>query len=204
MNRPAQSATHQSSHTEMNQAKFDAAYRGLTGIARKVFEATPIAEAWQTSQVCTEIRRLGHGGDFKTVQGCLNSLTLLGLVTERPRGMFMRRAIREALAVIPFAETVTVTSQEIIMETKPVIQVTPTTPRLNLETKALAAKIHVADPMERLTDLTRCVGRTLDDLKTMMDQLDGLAIEILDTVQKKEQELHKLRQLQDLLRSLKD
>lgn len=80
----------------MNAAKMKQVESGLTGIARKVLEATPIADAWQPHTIANEIKRMtGSAPEAKMVLGCLDSLRASGLVREQVRGKWIRVAIKD-------------------------------------------------------------------------------------------------------------
>lgn len=74
----------------MTPARQQALVRGLTTVARKVFDATPINEPWSASQIDAELRRIGTPKSIHMVTGCLNGLVKDGLVTEGPLRMFQR------------------------------------------------------------------------------------------------------------------
>lgn len=74
----------------MNNARIEALERGITGVARKVLEACPIAESWDAAQVSAELRRTSISVDHRTVTGCLRSLASSGLLRETERGKFIR------------------------------------------------------------------------------------------------------------------
>lgn len=75
----------------MNPTRYDALVDGLTAIAYKVFLVIPTDEAWPSKKVYSELLRSGASTrNLQIVEGCINSLVNIGLVKEKPRGMFMR------------------------------------------------------------------------------------------------------------------
>lgn len=91
----------------MNAARLKQVENGLSGIARKVLEAVPIADQWQAHTIANEIKRAtGSAPEIKIVNGCLESLKSSGLVREPTRGKWIRVSTKEhsdAEEVIPAA-----------------------------------------------------------------------------------------------------
>lgn len=80
----------------MNPARLKSMEAGLTGVARKVLDATPISEGWPASRIQSEIKRLTQSQvDNKTVLGCLAHLVEQGLVKELQHGCFQRERFKE-------------------------------------------------------------------------------------------------------------
>ncbi|WP_157669301.1 hypothetical protein [Chitinibacter sp. GC72] len=75
----------------MQRARFESIYRGLSNIARKVYDAVPIGDAWSKALITQEIRRVTKTStDARVIDGCLSSLVENGLVREPTRGAFVR------------------------------------------------------------------------------------------------------------------
>jgi len=80
---------------DMTPSKYKKTLDSQTAIARKIFECTPIAEAWSSNKIVSEMTRVyGTRTDLRTVEGCLDSLKNDGLVKEPERGAFQRVAPR--------------------------------------------------------------------------------------------------------------
>lgn len=79
----------------MTPSRYDSLLRDLTVICRKVFDATPIADAWQDGAIMAEMRRKGSNTEFSVIRGCLENLRKLGLVIETAPRTFQR--IREPI-----------------------------------------------------------------------------------------------------------
>lgn len=80
----------------VNAAKMKRVEDGLSGIARKVLEAVPIADQWQAHTIANEIKRAtGSAPEIKIVNGCLESLRSSGLVREPTRGKWIRVSTKE-------------------------------------------------------------------------------------------------------------
>lgn len=70
-----------------------------TTVAQKVFEAVPMQEAWPCHQIHGALQRTTRTTmDYKTFQGCLNTLKEAGLVHEPKMGFFERVKPREPMA----------------------------------------------------------------------------------------------------------
>ena len=61
-----------------------------TGVAKKVYGAVPINEAWPSKQIVMELSRQGQVRDFSIIEGCLNTLKEVGLIKETAPGHFQR------------------------------------------------------------------------------------------------------------------
>lgn len=80
----------------MNAARLKQVENGLSGIARKVLEAVPIADQWPAHTIANEIKRAtGSAPEIKIVNGCLESLRSSGLVREPTRGKWIRVSTKE-------------------------------------------------------------------------------------------------------------
>lgn len=78
----------------MTPARHAELIRSLTGISRKVYEATPIGDPWSVTTICSELYRQGTRTDLKVTAGCLASLKSDGLVREPLAGLFVRVPVR--------------------------------------------------------------------------------------------------------------
>lgn len=69
-----------------------------SAIAKKVFEVVPIQEAWTSQEVAGALQHQTRSSiQFRTLQGCLNTLKEAGLVSEPKPGHFQQVAPREVL-----------------------------------------------------------------------------------------------------------
>lgn len=78
----------------MTPGRFARLTQGLNGVARKVLEAVPIQEAWTAAQINTELHRVGARMDHQTLEGCLERLRRIKLVSEPAPGAFTRVPVR--------------------------------------------------------------------------------------------------------------
>ena len=147
-----------------------------TGVAKKVYGAVPINEAWPSKQIVMELSRQGQVRDFSIIEGCLNTLKEVGLIREVAPGHFQRVKPK------PIAE-----KEAEPMSTKP----------LNPPTKS-----EPTEPVDRLA----AIGTKLRDLsKTFLelaDDIDEAALAFEEKTSGNDEELAKLRQLKNVLKSL--
>lgn len=170
----------------MNEARFNAVYSGLTSIARKVYDATPIASEWTASAICAELRRNGINVNLKTVQGCLSSLIGSGLVDERKLGHFIRTPVRAAK---------TVTSE---MKTVHAMSAPQENLELPLNTKTPAART----PIDELAELMAEAEKISNDAKKLAENIIVVGSRVEEQMAKDRSDLARLRQLQNLLKEL--
>lgn len=147
-----------------------------TGVAKKVYGAVPINEAWPSKQIVMELSRQGQVRDFSIIEGCLNSLKDVGLIREVAPGHFQR--VKPKPTTEKEAEPMT---------TKPL-----TTPTKNEPT----------EPVDRLA----AIGTKLRGLSQMFlelaDDIDEATLAFEEKASGNDEELAKLRQLKGLLKSL--
>lgn len=168
----------------MNAAKLAEAERTVSIQARKVLEATPLAEIWTIKQVCSELGRRGVRMDVETVAGCLASLKDDGLVREHRRGEFQRISAKApVLAAVPAAQT------------EPAQAATPAA-------SAPAAAPVRGDTLAKIAGLAASLRDAAHQLLSEAQLLDDIAIEVEERIAAVGAESDKLRQLQQLLRSI--
>ena len=147
-----------------------------TGVAKKVYGAVPINEAWPSKSIVAELTRQGQVRDFSIVEGCLNTLKEVGLIREVAPGHFQRVKPK------PIAE-----KEAEPMSTKP----------LNPPTKS-----EPTEPVDRLA----AIGTKLRGLSQMFlelaDDIDEAALAFEEKTSGNDEELAKLRQLKNVLKSL--
>lgn len=147
-----------------------------TGVAKKVYGAVPINEAWPSKSIVAELTRQGQVRDFSIIEGCLNTLKEVGLIKEMSPGHFQR--------VKPKAEP---------MSTKPLNPVIPPNSSIKGEP---------TEPVDRLA----AIGTKLRGLSQMFlelaDDIDEAALAFEEKTSGNDEELAKLRQLKNVLKSL--
>jgi hypothetical protein len=76
-----------------------------SAIARKVFEVVPIQQAWTSQAIGGALQQQTRSSmQFRTLEGCLNTLKDAGLIYEPTPGHFQRVTPRETLRAVPKTE----------------------------------------------------------------------------------------------------
>lgn len=178
----------------MSPKRFQSLYNAQTSIARRVYDATPISEAWTVHQVMQELARAGLPiRDYSKVEGCLNSLRQAGLVDEPEKGKFRR-------AKVAPLKIAAVSSQPETIEDEPAPQMSK--PTITVKTASSApteAKKHT-NPLERLDELAKRARAAAATLTTLADEIDTVALEIEEEFEANMKAAATLRQLQALMR----
>ena len=153
-----------------------------TGIAKKVYGAVPINEAWPSKLIVAELTRQGQVRDFSVIGGCLNTLKEIGLIKEVAPGHFQRIKPKP-----------TVEKEVELMTTKPLNPVIP--PNSSIKGEPI-------EPVDRLA----AIGTKLRGLSQMFlelaDDIDEATLAFEEKASGNDEELAKLRQLKGLLKSL--
>lgn len=169
----------------MSQSRFAASYAGLNSMARKAYEAVPISQSWTIPQIIKELGRTGVSVEYRVLAGCLGRMQELGMVTEQPRGYFIRAAIREPAKPSPEPFN---------------------PPRITMPTPTPATSdrpiIIPSAPLDRLGDIATRVGQIALLTKTLADDMATVAIEVQEQFEAAHADNAKLKQLQSILKSL--
>lgn len=174
----------------MNANRANAKLDNITGLSRKVYEATPASESWGVPKIIGEMARQGHQAGHTEVMGCLMSLVGQKLVREPVRGQFIREKIKQP-------------------EPRAVIAVQPVSAIINDDTK----KEDKRSDLEKRCDWLMLFASAMRDsaerihneakiLETAAGELEKLALDAVDKEEKTSNELQQLRQLKSLLSSL--
>lgn len=161
----------------MTPAKMESLTQGLNGVAKKVLEACPLAGPWTTAQIIGEIRRQGHGIEFNVVQGCLARLVEQGLVREPEQGLFVRVAARMRVVAAKQPESA---QSPIAQQREP----------------------EVMNPLDRLGSIAATARSLAEQLAALAAEIDSAAIDAETRVENMSADASKLRQLQQLIKSL--
>jgi hypothetical protein len=156
----------------MNIARLLEAERNLTGIARKVFQHVPAAEAWRPQEIHAEMARMGSNIERRVLDGCLNSLKDSGLLREPEPGRFIRN------------------------ELKPRAEAPPAQPA------ELPAPESRRDALDELADCAAKVRELGYALKAQADCIERVALRVAEDTQRIAADGQKLQQLRDLLKSV--
>ena len=147
-----------------------------TGVAKKVYGAVPINEAWPSKSIVAELTRQGQVRDFSIIEGCLNTLKEIGLIKEPSPGHFQR--------VKPKAEP---------MSTKPLNPVIPPNSSIKGES---------TEPVDRLAAIGTKLRGLSQIFLELADDIDEAALAFEEKTSGNDEELAKLRQLKNVLKSL--
>ena len=154
----------------LNQAKFNAIFNGLSAIAKKVYEAVPISAPWDAQQIHHEMIRTFTASDLKTTTGCLNTLVSSGLIREPTKGTFVRIEVKQKVH----------------------------TPMKKEET--VATKLET--PMDKLLSISSGLKTLTNTINGLAKELDEVALDIEIKLEADSAETQKLKQLQQILKSL--
>jgi predicted transcriptional regulator len=168
----------------ISQTRFKQLHNTLNAPVKKVYEAVPLAEAWTTTQIISEISRLGYSmRDSKAIIGCLDTLKRHGLITEPDRGSFIRVEVKETATINTFDKFIEETKEKTMATSKPVTQIKQTN-------------------LDRLINLSEKANTLAAQMKTMAAELENVALEIEAEIQENQTSAQKLKQLQDLLKGM--
>jgi hypothetical protein len=164
----------------MSAARFREILNGQTAIARKVFEATPIAEAWAAFEIQTVMQRTTLTRmDLRTFQGCLKSLRESGLITEPRAGYFQRVTPKE--------------EKRMSYQPEKTAQAMPPPP---------GPKTAQDGTGGLLAELSARGRKLAQSINEFADDIDAAAAVIVEEAASNAESLRKLNQLQSLLKSL--
>lgn len=177
----------------MRHHKFQAIYSGLTAVSKKIYDATPINEAWNANQINSELARTSTPVEFRTILGCLNGLVGAGLVKESPNGCFQRVRIiskPERSTEKDSAENANPDNSQ--SQTSRVIGMQPTNSKEKI----------IIDPIEKIGQLAMQCREIMDAVQRLASNIETVAIEVQENFSSRDAEVQKLKQLQQLLKSL--
>lgn len=170
----------------MNAARASQVVQSLTGVAKKVYDVAPIAQRWSSGTIVGELFRLGHKVDKRTVDGVLNDLVEKGLLIEPKRGEFMRATIKVPTLPPPASALA------------PVVP-TQAKPQMASIERPTLKPADLLDRMASISGKLRDLGR---DASNLANDIDDAAIAAQQKIEGASADASKLRQLQQLLRSI--
>lgn len=171
----------------LSDARTEARLNNLSSMARKVYEAIPAAESWSLSFIQSEISRTSSSGrDARTVLGCIRCLIDSGLATEPSRGQYQRTQRREPKKAAPQPKPQDIDAPDM----------------KNAPTAATPAPTENPKPIAILSKLATRARGLAKELTILADDLDTSALEIDEGIAASNADNEKLRQLQQLLKSL--
>lgn len=171
----------------MNPARMEEATKSLSGIAKHVLDATPKMEVWTTQQICTEIRRAGRNIETTIVMGCLGTLVRQGLVQEKPSGHFIR--------VMPKQKAPPPPTLQVVQAPVPEAAEQPAS-------QAAATPQRDDGTLAKLAELSNALRASAESLENFANDLDDVAIEVEERIQKINADSEKLSQLRALLKGI--
>lgn len=166
----------------MNSARLDELERSISGVAKKVLHIVPVAEPWTPKEIHAEAIRSGHNIDRRTLEGCLNSLRDTGLVREPDHGSFIRVTARPQVSVVPATVEV---------------------PKHLLAAKKVApAGEKDQEPLEKLAAIATALRAHAKSSLELAERVEAVGIEVSDQIQRVQEGGAKLKQLQEVLKSI--
>ena len=193
----------------LSPAKFKMLYNQQHAAVRKVYDAVPMSEAWDHSQIIGELRRVGHSmRDMSVVLGCLDTLRRQGLVNEPQKGFFSRVQIRDPKPTnvcepTPHPATCDATLE--VVEDKPTKEIEVAT-TMQIKPVKAAPKMSPIDRLGALaataTVMATKARELSDQMKALASDLEVVAIEIEDDVTETAKMADQLKQLKQLLKGL--
>lgn len=164
----------------MTPDKRDRIEQALNGVAKKVLDAVPALEAWPLNNIIAEMRRQGSANpDYTVVQGSIAKLRALGLIREPEAGRYQLVTVKQRSApVVSIAEASSARQAE----------------------PAPAAK--TASPLDRLASLAEHLRALQATVGAMAQAVEEAALEVQTELDAAAAGGQKLRQLQELLRSI--
>ena len=198
---------------EMTPKKFKLTFDGMSTISQKVFEHVPIQESWTSNQISSAMRRVsGTSPDLKTIQGCLNSLTDVGLIKEVERGLFRQVVPRDAQTNIHAGHLeAPVASGEVQRSHRPINAVSNTIPpeaALDFTKKfgtdgnqAPAEQESNQSPAETIGSIANALRNQARAMLAIADDLDTAALAFEQRTEDAEKSLERFNQLKALLAS---
>jgi hypothetical protein len=184
------------SEASLNAAKLEMRERNLTGVCRTARAARPPAPATSSATaVAQALREMGVNYAPNVIEGCLESLRQDGLLKEPKPSVFVRVAARTAVASAPTERGAPSNSG-----TEPA-HPQPPTPEMAAPTAGLAGP---ACALDRLGSVAKSARALSGKLIELADEIETAALEAEERIQRVQADTAKLRQLQELLKSLGD
>jgi len=163
----------------VNDTKRRTIEAGQTGLAKKVLEAVPISEAWTIHQIRNELIRTGSNSDYRMIEGCLRTLKDSELVKEPDTGSFIRIMSKPKTVRVSVPKEVQEQTMAVIAEAKKPVE-----------------------PMDRLAALSAQVRVLSNQVLAIATEIENVALDVQDRLDRIHADTAKLRQLQELLKGL--
>lgn len=182
-----------------------------TTIARKVYQAIPIEEAWSHIEIYREFVRIhGTSVEVRTVGGCVNSLIASGLVRQVQRDRYRREPVKEAQAPkVRIAHANRHANPAISKDELDVTVVPSNETPVNEESKktitmakkdvAVTVKTTKKDPLERLLNLSEQLANLTETSRKIAEEIGELTLELTEERELITKEKEQVQQLRALL-----
>jgi len=157
----------------MTTARLRKQEEGLTEIARAILHAVPVAQRWTAEQIHAELSRTKHQIAVNAVTLCLANLRGQGLVNEPERGKFCR-----------------------VTESQKVTQPAPTKP------DKPSLRVVGGGMIERVSSIGQRLRALGEQAIAIAAEVEELALDIDAKIESNQVDAAKLRQLQQLLKSI--
>lgn len=176
----------------MSEARARTKLASMPSNAQKVYEVTPISEAWTVAQVVAELTRTGQTlRDGRIVDGCLFALQRAGLVSRDTKNCVRREPVRPTrpkLAVVPLSTEEPAVSASTITPAAPAAPANPA-----------PVAVSAIDTLTKLSTKVRGMAKMLTD---MADEIDETAVEVEEAIERAGTEVAELKELKTLLKRL--
>ena len=171
----------------MNTTRLARIENGLNSLAKKVLDAVPATETWTKEQIASELYREGHRVALNVMVGALSRMCDQGLVREPERGRFIR---------VQGQDAETIDQQEITIVSSTIQPIRPEAP---------PPPPPPAPPPPRDTpprDVLTRLAQIAVMLRSLANETEAIALETEERMQELKRDTEKLRQLQQLLKSI--
>ena len=161
----------------MNEVRFNRVIQGGSSVARKVYEAVPIADAWNPSVIHQELRRIGYTMDLHAIKGCLAALAAEGVAIEHPARLYQRTPVKP----------------------RPIKEIKAEEPMATVA--AAPAKVGVR-PLAKLANIASRAKNIAAMLNELASDIELAALDIDEQDGQNNAQVNKLKQLKELLKEL--
>lgn len=171
----------------MKLSRFQGIYNGMNSLAKKVYDAVPIENAWSMHKIVRELQRMKTPMEVSQVQGCLKYMLSMGIIKKDGEGDYIRTELKIANNNEPdeYVNEEPPTKELIQMATEP--------------NKAPSTENDVFNLLASLAQRAQDISDQADHLK---EDIEKAALTVQTEFDKNSAELGKLRQLKALLAGL--
>lgn len=176
----------------MNETRFNTLYKGMNEQTKRVYQAVPISECWNITQIMAELNRVSASQpERRAVSFCLNTLKDSGLIKETSSGTWARIPVRVKIAsAAPVEEEIEKpTKEETVMPSN--------------DTKPATTKA-AESPLERIGELSSQVITIIQSLHKLAADIDAAAIEVEEQIEKIKRDSIRLKKLQEIFKDLQE